>query len=153
LTKFKVGEVVEVIDAEAKVRVKLADQDGMVTKPLPVIQRDTLKDKAYWLPDVGSFVACFLDDRFEDGVVMGAIYSESDRPPVSTREKKHVTFANGEIIEFDRTTGILKIDCTKVEIVCSEESTINGKAIAVIGAGDNDSEANGSDQIVSSGQL
>ena len=40
-----------------------------------------------------------------------------------------------------------------IRITCNQESTINGKAIAVVGAGDNDSEGNGSDTITRSGQL
>lgn len=41
----------------------------------------------------------------------------------------------------------------KVEIDCGQESTINSRAIAVIGARDNDGEANGPDVLVTSGQF
>lgn len=76
-----------------------------------------------------------------------------DPPPINTRDKHYARFNNGSVFEFDRTTGVLKINCTRIEIVGAEESTINGKAIVVVGGMDNDTESNGPDTIVESGQF
>jgi phage baseplate assembly protein V len=150
---FETGIVTVVDDAAARARVKIPSRGGVESYWLEVLQRGSKGDRDYWMPTVGDQVRILADERLENGCILGAIYSEADPPPVSDRQKVHVTFSNGSVIEFDKTTGILKLDLTKVEIICSEESTINGKAIAVIGAGDDDSEGNGADKIVSSGQL
>ena len=150
--KFKVGIVSEVLADQGKVRVKLPDQ-GIQTKPIAVVMPFTGNDKAYLMPDIGEQVCVMMDAECEDGVVIGAIYSKKDAPPVEDINKRHLQFQNGDFIEFDRSTGILKIQCTKVEIVTSEESTLQGKAIAVIGAVDSDGESDGPDSLVTSGQF
>lgn len=150
---FTTGLVSQVDDAKGLARCKLPDLDDLETYWLRVLQRGTGTNKDYWMPDVGDQVMIVADENLEDGCILGAIYSDADQPPVNTREKYHVTFGNGSVIEFDRSTGVLKIEVTKIEITCTEESLINSKAIAVIGAMDNDSESNGPDALVTSGQL
>jgi hypothetical protein len=78
----RVGTVTSVDPATATVRVQVRDQDGLISHALPVIQRKTLKDKDFWLPDIGEHVAClFLPYGQEQGVCLGAIYSRIDTLP------------------------------------------------------------------------
>lgn len=42
-------------------------------------------NKDYWLPDVGEQVEVLLDANGEDGVILGAVYSDVDKPPFSDK--------------------------------------------------------------------
>ena len=69
---FKVG----VIHASRPgfAQVVFPDLDGLVSAWLPVVVRKSLKDKECFTPDPGEHVACVLDENFENGVVLGAVY-------------------------------------------------------------------------------
>lgn len=106
----RVGVVTSADPAAMTVRVKVADQDGLVSYNLPVVVRKTLKDKDYWLPDVGEHVVClFLPFGQEQGFCLGAIYSQADAPPVADRDKRHVVFEDETMAEYDRKEHDLRI--------------------------------------------
>ncbi len=159
---FTTGIVSEVDDKKGWARCQLPDL-GVETYWLKVLQRNTLDNKAYWMPDINEQVMMICDENLEEGCILGAIYSEADTPPVDTREKYHVAWKTDpeSFFEFNREESTLTIKCKKIiieleecmEITNQEESKINDKAIAVIGAMDNDSESNGADALVTSGQL
>lgn len=99
---YKVG-IVSVVDEDThRVRVELPDLDGLETGWLIVLAAKALDDKEYWLPDVGEQVAVLLDSHGEDGCVLGAVYSDVDKVPVSSRNKWHRRFKDGSIFEYDR---------------------------------------------------
>jgi hypothetical protein len=75
--------------ATARVRVVFEAEDQLVSWWLPVLQPKTLADQVYWMPDLDEHVVCLLDEHAEFGVVLGAIYSEADAPPVASLEKLH----------------------------------------------------------------
>lgn len=121
------GVVTMVNDAAATVRVKLPDSDNIVSKELPVLVQKTQDNKAYDLPDVGEQVVClFLTNGLEQGFVLGSPYSSVDRPPVSTRDKKHYLFSDGSWFEYDREqhkfTGVIKGD---VDLVVDHDAAID----------------------------
>ncbi|MCW5223531.1 phage baseplate assembly protein V [Verminephrobacter aporrectodeae subsp. tuberculatae] len=99
---FKFGTVSAVDAAACRVRVRLPDCDNLRTAWLPVLQAKTLRDKHYHLPDIGEHVAVLLDAHGEDGMVLGAVYSSADAPPVSSGDKHHLRFDDGAEIEYDR---------------------------------------------------
>jgi phage baseplate assembly protein V len=141
------GYVSEVDAATGRARVKLQDMQGMDTYWLAILQTRVKEDQyAVWV-DPGDFVACMLDEKGEQGVILGCLYSQKNPPPITTLNKHHVTFQDGSLFEFDRSTGILTINCTKIVITGTEESTINGKAITVVTGVDSAGHP-----IVSSGQ-
>lgn len=103
--------VVSEVDAETcRVRVRFDDLDGVVSQFLPVLVSKSKKDRYYHLPDLEEHVAVALDENGEDGVVLGAVYSEPEPPPVTSGDKAHVTFEDGSSVEFDRASGVLKVD-------------------------------------------
>lgn len=110
---YKTGVVVQVDEARACARVRFEDRDHLVSWWLQVIQDKTLKDKSYWLPDVGEHVACLVDENAEAGCVLGAIYSDADSTPVQSADKKHTTYADGGRIEYDRTAHRMLIDLSE----------------------------------------
>jgi len=107
---FKTGVVTEVSTAKCAARVQFPDNDGVVSFWLPVLQHKSLRDKHYFVPDVNEHVACLLDDNGEAGVILGAIYSDADTPPVDSADKHHVTFEDGTVLEYDRAHHKLTAD-------------------------------------------
>lgn len=154
------GIVVEVLDAQSKVRVRIPDQN-LVTKPLPVLVPYANGRKAYALPALDTHCKILLDASGNEGVVLGYFYDEKVTPPVSDRAIIHHEFPGDHLFQFNQTTGVLTINCTRIEINAeqgmhidnNQESTINSRAIAVIGAMDSDNEANAADELITSGQL
>lgn len=104
---MKIGIVTSIDPATAKCRVQFPDQDGVQSYWLPVLHHKTGKDKSYWMPDTGEHVCCLMDDNAEFGVVVGAIYSDADQPPVTSQDKYHVKFEDGTWIEYDRASHTL----------------------------------------------
>ena len=96
---FRVG-LVEAQDAnKCRVRVSFTDRDHLTSWWLPVVVPKSQTDKAYWLPDVGEQVVCMMDERDEDGAVLGAIYSDVDVTPVQSADKVHWSFKDGTSLE------------------------------------------------------
>lgn len=146
-----------------RVRARVDDLDGMESYWLPVLQERVQDDQmVYWL-DVDDFVAILADERLEWGVVLGCLYSEKNPPPITSKDRYYRRFSDGSFIDFDRTTGVLTLEATdRINITApngvhitnsTSESEINGSAIAVLGATDNDDESSGSDALVTSGQF
>jgi len=100
---MKIGIVVAIDPAACAARVQFTDNDGMVSFWLPVVQPATLKNRFYHMPDINEHVVCLLDENGEAGVILGAIYSEADKPPVTNPDLWHVTFEDGTVLEYDRT--------------------------------------------------
>ena len=107
---LKFGKITEIDTEKALCRVEFEDHDGMSSYWIPVLKSKTLKDKSYWMPDEGEHVACLMDKNNEEGIILGAIYSETDTPPVNSQDKCHVKFEDGTTIEYDRKENQLNID-------------------------------------------
>lgn len=107
---LKFGEVVEQDPARSRVKVKLADQDGLVTWWLAVTSTGTGKDRFYAMPDIGEHVAVHMDERMEDGVVLGSIYSGPQPPPIDDPEVRQVVFGDGTVIYYDRANHRLQVE-------------------------------------------
>ena len=102
---MRFGEVVEVDEKKGTARVKLDDADSLVSMPLRVSQRRTLKDQSQELPDVGEHVFClFTGQGFEQGVIGGAVYSEPDPSPGKPPHVQYWKFEDGTEISYDRKT-------------------------------------------------
>ena len=107
---LKFGTVSAVDEQTMRVRVRLPDLDNLRTDWLPVLTRKSLRDKDYWLPDVGEHVAVLLDANGDDGVVLGAIFSDADTVPVVSRDKWHRRFDDGAQVEYDRAAHHYSVD-------------------------------------------
>lgn len=110
---LKFGTVSEV-DPKGFVRVKFVEDD-IVSGLLGFVFRRTFKDKEYMLPEVGDHVACLMDCNCEDGICIGAIYSEADIAPYDDANKSGIVFQNGDVIEYDKEqrTYHIKTDTTE----------------------------------------
>ncbi len=104
--------VTKVLEDKGMVRVELKDADELVSYEIPVLQPKTLKDKFYWMPDKGEHGAVlFAGNGVEQGVWLGAIFSEQDKPPVKSKDKLHIMFEDETFIEYDREESKLSGEC------------------------------------------
>ena len=111
---FRIGKVIDVDEKTAKARVELEDLDKVITYWLPVVVQKTQDDKLYWLPDVGELVLVgFLNYGIEQGFIIGSFYNEQDNPPVADKNKIHIQFKDGTVIEYDRKNSKLLLDIKK----------------------------------------
>jgi phage baseplate assembly protein V len=108
-TVFTVGLVKTQDAANCRVRVIFPHRSQMQSYWLPVLVPKSQNDKAYWMPDIGEMVVCLMDQHFEDGAVLGAIYSSTDTPPASSADKYHWTFKDGATFDYDRAAHVLAI--------------------------------------------
>lgn len=129
---LRVGEVTSTLPEKGKVKVKFPDMDDLISHEMWVVYRKTKKDKEYFMPDIGDQVLCgFLGNGLEAGYVLGAIYSEKDKPPVECQDKTHHAFADGTWCEYDRkdhkmrvhVEGDLDIFCTGTLSIESAKTT------------------------------
>lgn len=110
MVDLKFGIIEEVDEVRVRFKVRLPDMDDMVTHWLPMNVTQSLSDKSYDLPDIGTQVSLLLDEHGLEGVILGAIYSEEDPPPVQDKNKFHKRFSDGTSIEYDKTLKKLVID-------------------------------------------
>ena len=113
---LKFGTVTNINPLTAKARVEFAD-DNMTSYWLPILQKKTLKDKYYSVVDIGEQVACLMDENCEDGVILGAIYTNLDEVPAISSSQHLVKFEDGSFIEFNRDTQRLTIVAKTLNIV------------------------------------
>lgn len=128
---IRVGRVSAVDPARATARVVFEAQE-VVSYDLPVIQRQTLRNKDYYLPDVGEHVVCiFLPTGNADGFILGAIYTDEDQPPASSQDKRVVQFEDGTRIEYDRASHTLTVNAVgPINIVAAGNVNVTGDVIA-----------------------
>ena len=89
--------------ASGTARVQLPDGEGMVSMPLRVLQRRTLKDKAQSLPGTGEPVAVlFSGQGLEQGVVLGAHYTSGTPSPAQEAQVDFVRYEDGTELCYDR---------------------------------------------------
>jgi phage baseplate assembly protein V len=128
---IRIGRVSAVDPAKATARVVFEAHD-LVSYDLPILQRQTMKNKDYWLPDVGEHVICiFLPTGNAEGFILGAIYSKEDQPLVTSPDKRAIFFEDGSFIEYDRASHILTINVKgPVNIVASGNVNVSGDVVA-----------------------
>lgn len=128
---IRIGRVSSVDPGNATARVVFESQ-GVVSYELPVLQRQTLKNKDYWMPDVGEYVVCiFLPTGNAEGFILGAIYWNDNLPPENSIDKRAIFFEDGTSIEYDRASHTMTLNVTgPVNIVASGNVNVTGDVIA-----------------------
>lgn len=112
-------------------KVYFPDWDEKVSFDLPVMQKNTLNTKYYWMPEPNEQVICaFFANGTQEGVVLGAIYSEADKVPeefLVSDDCDGVLFSDGTLIRYDIQNHILFID-VKGEIEIKADKNIRAKS-------------------------
>lgn len=128
------GIVSSVNREKCTVKVYFPDWDEKVSFDLPVMQKNTLNTKYYWMPEPEEQVICaFFANGSQEGVVLGAIYSEADTVPAEFLESddcEGVVFSDGTTIKYDVKNHLLTIDVKGgVQMTTEKEFVVNGKVI------------------------
>lgn len=104
---IRIGRVSSVNYGSGTIRVTYADQDGAVTKELPMLSEQ------YLMPAVGDMVAvAHLSNGSEGGVVLGRFFNANNRPAQSGAGIYRKEYANvpGQAYEaYDAGSGTLTI--------------------------------------------
>ena len=93
------------------------DEVGAVSAWLPLPSTAT-KTAKQWIPiEVGSQVACLMDDECEQGVISIVLWSMEDTPPDFANDKTiGMQFADGSILYYDNENHKLIIDISNGNI-------------------------------------
>lgn len=113
---LKFGIVTTINPLTAKARVQFSDDD-ITSYWLPVLQQKTLKDKYYSMVDIGEQVACLMDENSEDGVILGAIYTNLNSVPGISQNQHLIKFEDGSFIEYNKGTQMLTIVAKTLNVV------------------------------------
>lgn len=120
---FKIGEVSSINPVKCTARVIFDDENSMVTYDLPIMQRNSLGNRDYQMPDIGEDVLClFRSDGFEDGVIIGSFYAGDVEPPETTADRRTVVFKDGTRICYDRAAHMLTVTIAGTEIVFDQQN-------------------------------
>jgi len=113
---LRFGIVSQINPLLCQARVNFGDDDS-VSYWLPVIQTKTLKDKFYSMPDIGEQVVCLMDENSEDGVILGAIYSNIDTTVSKSEKEISANFENGSYINANKETNTLTVNFSKIKLI------------------------------------
>lgn len=124
---IRFGNICDQDPEKGLVRVKFPD-DGITSFWLPVIVQGALENKYFHPMATNELVACVMDDRNENGVVLGAIYSKSVTPDGGSADVIRVLFKDGNSIQYDTAAGELlaEIGDSKVTVSTSSAKIENG---------------------------
>jgi len=106
---YRRGLVSAVDPATHRVRVTFPDRDGIESPWLEVLVRAAHVAKHQDLPAIGDQVAVLLDEREESGCILGALYSNADKPPSSKGTVRAYHFGDGGVVEYDSETHVMRI--------------------------------------------
>lgn len=108
---YKRGIVLLNDPAKARSRVKIEDEDGVRTFWLAWNMASAGGSKTYNAPDIGSQVNCLVDWRGEDGCILGARYSDKDKPPTEDGNLLKHLMQGGLDFEYNKSSGgaVLKV--------------------------------------------
>lgn len=119
---IKIGEVSSIDPGRGTARVVFDDEDGLVSYDLPVLQRNTLKNHDYAMPDVGEdAIVLFFGEGQEDGVILGSIYAGEVTPPESTENRRTVVFDDDTRVCYDRAEHKLTVTIEGTEVVFNRQ--------------------------------
>ena len=123
------GIVDQVFPERHSVRVTFPDKDNLTSAELPVLGNFCSQNAVFALPDVGESVVVLNatnDDTSGTGFVIGARYSDKVQPKVDSIDKTRMDFKDGSFIEFDRSTGDLRIECKGNVYINAGKIFLNG---------------------------
>lgn len=150
---LKVGEVTSLDCEHCRVRVTFDDEDSKTSYWLPVLQRKTLEDKDYSMPDLGEDVLCvFFNAAEEDGFVLGSFYADEVTPAENSADKRSVKFKDGTLISYDRSSHELIVQIGSTRIFANQDKVrIDAPDAVESSAGKNTEIASGSETNISGG--
>jgi len=108
MTGLKYGNISSIDPAGVRARVQF-DDDEIGSGWLPVVVPASGDTKYFRIFTVGEHVACLMDERCENGVILGAIYDQNNRQSDATAGLTRIDFGDGSVVEYDTATKVAKI--------------------------------------------
>lgn len=96
---LKFGKIQEVDRMKGRVKVRF-EEDDLVSDWIPFTIPQSKSNRFHYWPSDGEHVACHMDDNCENGIVLGAVYSQRDAVPT----------------EFDQSQAAYKSDQVTIRI-------------------------------------
>lgn len=129
----RTGEVTAVSPGYARVEFK--DRSELVSYELPLLVKQTLKNKDSYTPDIGEHVTCvFLPNGIEQGFILGAFYSDADTVENEDPDIRQTKFNDGSTFSYDRKNnaltvtivgeGVANINCKTATVTATESVTL-----------------------------
>ena len=106
---LKFGNICDVDAPSGLCRVEF-DDDGITSDWLPLIVKNSFNTKDFFIFDIGEHVACMMDQNAENGVIIGAIYSQDRKPDGGAQDRQRIVYKDGSTFDFDMSSGTLTID-------------------------------------------
>lgn len=128
----RVGRVSSINPAAGTARVTFEPQ-GVVSYDLQILVPQAMKNKDYYIPDIGEHVVClFLPTGNQEGFIIGSVYSNEDKPSISSPDKRRVEFEDGTWVEYDRKSHVLEVYGTgELKITAKEDLVVAAKNITI----------------------
>lgn len=113
---MRFGNICDVDASQGLCRVEF-DEDGITSAFLPVLSPNTKENKYLAMPAINEQVVCLMDEFCEQGVVLGALYSQVDKPTGFNIGESGAVYATGSKIihkpdgglEFGASSGKLSL--------------------------------------------
>lgn len=134
---LKFGHITEIDASKGLAKVKF-DEDDIVSDWIKIGVRKSKEDKDSHGYDADEHVACLMDERCENGVVVCAVYDENNQPDGGNADKVRVKFKDGASVEYDRSNHTLTIDGIEKAIINTKEATITADTKVKIDCSDNE---------------
>ncbi len=129
---IKIGEVSSISPDKMTARVVFADDDGLVSYDLPILQRNTYLTKDFNSVNVGEDVVCiFLPSGVEEGFILGSFYAGEIEVPESNENRRTTVYKDGTIVRYDMASHELTVQIEGTSII-ADRSSVSIKAPEVI---------------------
>ena len=134
---IRIGRVSSVDVNTNTARVAFSDKDDLVSGNLMIINRGSMVDKDYWIPDIDEQVLCLMmpnksGQGLNEGFIIGSFFSKEDEPQERSADVRAIKFGDGTVIKHDRSTGNLTINATgDISIVAAGTLTIRGSVVNI----------------------
>lgn len=134
---IRIGRVSSVDINTNTARVAFSDKDDLVSGNLMIVNRGSMVDKDYWIPDIDEQVLCLMmpnksGQGLNEGFILGSFFSTEDGPQERSADVRAIKFGDGTVIKHDRSTGNLTINATgDISIVAAGTLTIRGAVVNI----------------------
>lgn len=134
---IRIGRVSSIDVSTNTARVAFSDKDDLVSGNLMIVNRGSMVDKDYWIPDIDEQVLCLMmpnksGQGLNEGFILGSFFSTEDGPQERSADVRAIKFGDGTVIKHDRSTGNLTINATgDISIVAAGTLTIRGAVVNI----------------------
>lgn len=134
---IRIGRVSSIDVNTNTARVVFSDKDDLVSGNLMIVNRGSMVDKDYWIPDIDEQVLCLMLPNksglgLNEGFILGSFFSAEDAPQERSTDVRAVKFGDGTVIKHDRKSGSLIVNATgDISIIAGGTITIQGAVVKI----------------------